>query len=147
MVDSSTRRLVRICFRPLSNQLVNSGLNYAVMPGLLPFLRQDPSFIFIVTAAYYVANMFGRWIGGYVKNTEPDIPAWPEIVAVMVFVFSACNGYLATMVPLTIKNDARLTGKDRVFVLQMSGLSGQAGSLIGTFVTQGLVSASIFVKK
>ncbi len=116
----------------------------------------------MLTAVYYVANMFGRWIGTYVRSaadrdptkinthacaqstdvssrtlsslrtfflprlwcleaftvtlsalyvafvvlsaaeSEPSWSLWPYMLIVAMFVFSATNGYLATMVCMAL---------------------------------------------
>ena len=123
---ASKVELLRRGSRPLVNQLFVSGINYAVFPGMLPFLS-DSSGVLFLTSAYYVTNLFGRWMPTFYKFYQLEVLNGLQVVlyvyyfwaaavagdqplAAMVstiIIFSFNNGYCATMVYESIRADSR----------------------------------------
>jgi hypothetical protein len=156
-------------WQPLGGQLLVSGLNYAVFPGMLPFLVADGGGLLLLTSAYFVANLLGRWMPAVYKFHGLGVlnglqlllyagccwaaaraggaQAGDGAMAAAIALFSFNNGYCATMVYENIRVHAGhwgLGALDLEFLLQAGGICGQIGSAVGTLLTAALVSQGVF---
>ena len=157
-------------WQPLAGQLLVSGLNYAVFPGMLPFLvADDGGGLLLLTSSYFVANLLGRWMPAVHKFHGLGVlnglqlllyagccwaaaraggaQAGEGAMAAAIALFSFNNGYCATMVYENIRVHAGHRGLgalDLEFLLQAGGICGQIGSAVGTLLTTALVSQGVF---
>jgi hypothetical protein len=171
--DLNWRILITYIIAPVTVQFLNCALNYALLPGIIPYLSCGHILTFWFTLLISFSNVFGRFVSTfYQTNSSGSLPCLISIMVCLficafalangnastkkngitqilagvgVAVFAALNGYIESLVFLV----PSLILKDesetsKELGLQFVGMIGQVGAFIGTVTTAALVSESDF---
>ena len=155
---------------PILVQFLNCTLNYALLPGIIPFLTCGHNLTFWFTLLISFSNVLGRFISTFYQNTDHLLPFLTFVMVILfalgmflassdvttkkdslneifagigVALFAALNGYIESLVFLVPSRILeRESEGSREMALQAVGVFGQVGAFIGTLSTAGLVSGS-----
>ena len=166
------KRLIVYILMPVIVQFFNCSLNYALLPGIVPYLICGHQLTFWFTLLISFSNVFGRFISTFCQHNRmanllpfliflmiclftlafilasstPSIKRTGliEILAgIGVAIFAGLNGYIESLVFLVPSRILKdENDQTKELGLQIVGVIGQVGAFIGTAATAGLVTES-----
>ena len=168
--ELTMKELLLKIISPIFVQFLNCTLNYALLPGIIPFLTCGHTLTFWFTLLISFSNVLGRFISTFYQNTDHLLPFLTFVMVILfalgmflagsgvttkkhsineifagigVALFAALNGYIESLVFLVPSRILeRETEGSKEMALQAVGVCGQVGAFIGTLSTAGLVSGS-----
>ena len=168
--ELTMRELLLKIISPVCMQFLNCALNYALLPGIIPFLACGHTLTFWFTLLISFSNVFGRFISTFYQNTGHLLPFLTFVMIILfalgmflacsdvsikkyflteiftgigIALFAALNGYIESLVFLV---PSRILNKETEgsveMALQVVGVFGQVGAFIGALSSAALVSGS-----